>query len=70
MREDPKQNLAHSVYEQLRSELFDFRLLPGDRFSEIEVAEPPAPAAHPFGRHFTASTAKAFWKSDPAAAGK
>ncbi len=39
MREDPKQNLATSVYEQLRSELFDFRLLPGDRFSEIEVAE-------------------------------
>lgn len=39
MREDPKQNLANSVYEHLRSELFDFRLLPGDRFSEIEVAE-------------------------------
>jgi DNA-binding GntR family transcriptional regulator len=39
MRDDPRQNLAHSVYEQLRSELFDFRLLPGDRFSEIEVAE-------------------------------
>jgi DNA-binding GntR family transcriptional regulator len=39
MREDPRQNLAYSVYEQLRSELFDFRLLPGDRFSEIEVAE-------------------------------
>jgi DNA-binding GntR family transcriptional regulator len=39
MRDDSKQNLAHSVYEQLRSELFDFRLLPGDHFSEIEVAE-------------------------------
>src|SRR5580692_11654568 len=39
MREDSRQNLAYSVYEQLRSELFDFRLLPGDRFSEIEVAE-------------------------------
>ncbi len=39
MREEPKQNLAASVYEQLRSELFDFRLLPGDRFSEVEVAE-------------------------------
>ncbi len=39
MRDDPRQNLAFSVYEQLRSELFDFRLLPGDRFSEIEVAE-------------------------------
>lgn len=39
MHDDPRQNLAYSVYEQLRSELFDFRLLPGDRFSEIEVAE-------------------------------
>jgi len=39
MPDDPQQNLAYSVYEQLRSELFDFRLLPGDRFSEIEVAE-------------------------------
>lgn len=39
MHDDLRQNLAYSVYEQLRSELFDFRLLPGDRFSEIEVAE-------------------------------
>jgi DNA-binding GntR family transcriptional regulator len=39
MHDDSRQNLANSVYEQLRSELFDFRLLPGDRFSEIEVAE-------------------------------
>jgi DNA-binding GntR family transcriptional regulator len=39
LRDDARQNLAYSVYEQLRSELFDFRLLPGDRFSEIEVAE-------------------------------
>lgn len=39
MREDAKHNLAQSVYEQLRAELFDFRLLPGDRFSEVEVAE-------------------------------
>ena len=39
MRDDFQQNLANSVYEQLRAELFDFRLLPGDRFSETEVAE-------------------------------
>jgi len=39
MPDDSKRNLAYSVYEQLRTELFDFRLLPGDRFSEIEVAE-------------------------------
>src|SRR5579863_10770053 len=39
MPDDPEVSLADSVYEQLRSELFDFRLLPGDRFTEIEVAE-------------------------------
>jgi DNA-binding GntR family transcriptional regulator len=33
------QNLADSVYEQLKSDLFEFRLLPGDRFTEAEVAD-------------------------------
>ena len=33
------QNLADSVYDQLKSDLFDFCLLPGDRFTEGEVAE-------------------------------
>ena len=33
------QNLADSVYEQIKSELFEFRLLPGDRFTEAEVAD-------------------------------
>jgi DNA-binding GntR family transcriptional regulator len=32
------QNLADSVYEQLKSDLFEFRLLPGDRFTEAVVA--------------------------------
>lgn len=32
-------NLADSVYQQLKSELFEFRLLPGDRFTEAEIAE-------------------------------
>jgi DNA-binding GntR family transcriptional regulator len=31
-------NLADSVYEQLREELFGFCLLPGDRFTESEIA--------------------------------
>jgi len=30
--------LAGSVYEQLKSDIFEFRLLPGTRFSENEVA--------------------------------
>lgn len=33
------QNLADSVYERLKSELFEFQLLPGDRFTEGEVAD-------------------------------
>jgi DNA-binding GntR family transcriptional regulator len=35
----PPKKLADSVYEQLKSELFEFKLLPGDRFTEAEVAE-------------------------------
>jgi DNA-binding GntR family transcriptional regulator len=31
-------SLAGSVYEQLKSDIFEFRLLPGSRFSENEVA--------------------------------
>lgn len=33
------QNLADSVYDQLKAELFEFRLLPGDRFTESEIAD-------------------------------
>jgi DNA-binding GntR family transcriptional regulator len=32
-------NLADSVYSQLKAELFEFRLLPGDRFTEAEIAD-------------------------------
>ncbi|TFY89108.1 GntR family transcriptional regulator [Pseudomonas kairouanensis] len=32
-------SLAEQVYEQLKADIFDFRLLPGDRFTEGEVAE-------------------------------
>lgn len=31
-------NLADTVYDQLKSELFEFHLLPGDRFTEAEIA--------------------------------
>jgi len=33
------QNLADSVYEQVKGDLFEFKLLPGDRFTETEIAE-------------------------------
>lgn len=32
-------NLADSAYEQLKADLFEFRMLPGDRFTEAEIAE-------------------------------
>lgn len=35
----PGNKLAEGVYEQIKLDLFDFRLLPGDRFTETEVAE-------------------------------
>jgi DNA-binding GntR family transcriptional regulator len=35
----PKNNLAAAAYAQLKSDIFEFRLLPGDRFTETEVAE-------------------------------
>lgn len=33
------QSLADTVYDQLKTELFEFQLLPGDRFTEAEVAD-------------------------------
>lgn len=35
---DKPKNLAECVYEQVKSDLFDFHLLPGDRFTEADVA--------------------------------
>lgn len=34
----PRQNLTERIYQQLKREIFDFQLLPGDRFSENEIA--------------------------------
>ena len=31
-------NLASVVYERVKQDIFDFRLLPGDRFTETEIA--------------------------------
>jgi hypothetical protein len=32
-------NLATLVYERLKQDIFDFRMLPGDRFTESEISE-------------------------------
>jgi DNA-binding GntR family transcriptional regulator len=36
---DRPQNRVESIYQQLKDDIFEFRLLPGDRFSENEVAQ-------------------------------
>ena len=38
MRLVARNNLAALVYEKLKADIFDFRLLPGDRFTETEMA--------------------------------
>jgi len=38
-KKPPALPLAESVYEQIKSDIFDFRLLPGDRFTESGIAE-------------------------------
>ncbi len=34
-----KQSLAETAYAHIKASIFDFELLPGDRFSETEIAE-------------------------------
>ncbi|MFK3796283.1 MULTISPECIES: GntR family transcriptional regulator [unclassified Pseudomonas] len=36
---DRPDNMVERIYQQLKGDIFEFRLLPGDRFSENEVAE-------------------------------
>lgn len=38
-RRGSSQNLAARVFAQIKQDIFDFRLLPGDRFTEGEIAE-------------------------------
>ena len=37
--EEPRPNLTERIYQQIKQDIFTFRLLPGDRFSENEIAE-------------------------------
>lgn len=39
MEKAPGVSLPEMVYAQIKASIFDFRLLPGDRFTETEVAE-------------------------------
>lgn len=46
-RKENSENLAERIYSRLKEEIFDFQLLPGDRFSENEVAERMAASRTP-----------------------
>jgi DNA-binding GntR family transcriptional regulator len=35
----PERSLAEIAYEKIKTSIFDFEMLPGDRFSETEIAE-------------------------------
>lgn len=34
-----RENMAERIYQEIKNDIFDFRLLPGDRFSENELAQ-------------------------------
>lgn len=36
---EPRTNLTEQIYQKIKQDIFTFRLLPGDRFSENEIAE-------------------------------
>lgn len=37
--DEPRINLTEQIYQKIKQDIFSFRLLPGDRFSENEIAE-------------------------------
>src|SRR5690554_3328599 len=36
---EPRRNLTEHIYQRLKQDIFDFRLLPGDRITENVIAE-------------------------------
>ena len=45
--EEPRTNLTERIYRTIKDDIFSFRLLPGDRFSENEIAERVAASRTP-----------------------
>lgn len=45
--DEPRTNLTERIYHQIKQDIFTFRLLPGDRFSENEIAERVAASRTP-----------------------
>src|SRR5690606_18767805 len=45
--EEARTNLTERIYQKLKEDIFSFRLLPGDRFTENEIAERMAASRTP-----------------------
>jgi DNA-binding GntR family transcriptional regulator len=45
--DEPRTNLTERIYQTIKDDIFSFRLLPGDRFSENEIAERVAASRTP-----------------------
>lgn len=45
--DEPRTNLTERIYHTIKDDIFSFRLLPGDRFSENEIAERVAASRTP-----------------------
>lgn len=45
--DEPRINLTDRIYQTIKDDIFSFRLLPGDRFSENEIAERVAASRTP-----------------------
>ena len=45
--DEPRINLTERIYQTIKNDIFSFRLLPGDRFSENEIAERVAASRTP-----------------------
>ncbi|ACE83073.1 GntR family transcriptional regulator [Cellvibrio japonicus] len=45
--DEPRTNVAERIYQTIKDDIFSFRLLPGERFSENEIAERVAASRTP-----------------------
>ena len=62
-------NLAEQVYAQLKAEMNDFSLVPGDRFSEAELGQRLGVSRTPVREALFRLRNEGFWRSSPSPAG-
>lgn len=62
--------VAERIYQQLKQEIFDFLLLPGDRFSENEIADRMSASRTPVRQALYALQQEGYVDVQPSAAGR